>query len=122
MLATRVLAPHGALVVQSGSPYFAPEAFWGNADTITAAGYRTLPYQVDVPSFGNWGFVLARHDGAAPVLRLAPGVPRRFLDAPTLAASTTFPADRARSRYRVRPSTLDHPRILDYTRRGWKTY
>ena len=120
-LRRRVLAPGGRLVVQSGSPYFAREAFWGIDATLRAAGWRTTPYHVDVPSFGDWGFVLAA-PARAPALRLAPppGAPLRFLDAGTLAAAASFPPDRGR--LRVAPSTLNRPRLLDYERRGYVGY
>jgi spermidine synthase len=119
-LARNVLAPGGRIAVQAGSPYFAPEAFWCVAATLNEAGLRSTPYQADVPSFGTWGFHLAA--GAAPPLRLAdpppPGL--RYLDQQTLAAAATFPKDRRP--VEVDPSTLLHPRIVDYNREGWKAY
>ncbi|MDX6678638.1 MAG: spermidine synthase, partial [Solirubrobacteraceae bacterium] len=120
-LRRRVLAPGGRLVVQAGSPYFARESFWGIDATLRAAHWRTTPYHVDVPSFGDWGFLLAA-PARAPVLRLAPppGAPLRFLDAATLAAAATFPRDRRR--IAVAPSTLNRPRLLDYERRGYQGY
>jgi spermidine synthase len=107
--------------VQAGSPYFAHEAFWSVERTIAAAGFGTRSYHVDVPSFGDWGFVLAGA-GRAPGLRLAPppGRPLRFLDAPTLAAAATFPPDRRRVAVDV--NTLNRPRLLDYERRGYMDY
>jgi spermidine synthase len=120
-LRRRVLGPGGRLVVQAGSPYFAREAFWGIDATLRAAGWRTTPYHVDVPSFGDWGFVLAS-PGRAPALALdlPPGAPLRFLDDATLAAAAAFPPDRAR--IPLAPSTLNRPRLLDYERRGYVGY
>ena len=122
-LASRVLAPGGRLVVQAGSPYFAPEAFWCIDATVAATGLVTTTYHVDVPSFGDWGFVLAAR-GAAPVPAVDPAVADelRFLDADVLAAATVFPRDRGAGRYRVEVSTLDRPRILQYEARGWRGY
>jgi spermidine synthase len=107
--------------VQAGSPYFARESFWGIEATLRAAGWGTTPYHVDVPSFGDWGFVLAV-PGSPPPLALAPppGRPLRFLDAPVLAAAATFPPDR--DRIALAPSTLNRPRILDYQRHGYQGY
>ena len=59
MVAQRVLSPGGRLVVQGGSPYFAADAFWAIDATLRATGFATRPYHADVPSFGDWGFVLA---------------------------------------------------------------
>ena len=122
-LTARALAPGGRLVVQAGSPYFAPEAFWCIDATVAATGLSTTAYHVDVPSFGDWGFVLAAR-GAAPVPSVDPAVADRlrFLDGDVLAAATVFPRDRGRDRYPVEVSTLDRPRILQYEARGWKAY
>src|SRR3712207_5884269 len=49
-LRRRVLAPGGRLVVQSGSPAFAPKSFWSIAESLEAAGLAPRPYHVDVPS------------------------------------------------------------------------
>jgi spermidine synthase len=108
------------MVVQSGSPYFAPEAFWGIEASVRAAGLAAVPYHVDVPSFGDWGFVLARA-GTPPELALsAAPAGLKFLDAEVLEAARAFPRDRSRERYDVEPSTLDRPAIVEYSRRGWR--
>ena len=122
MVAARALSPGGRLVVQGGSPYFAADAFWAIDTTLRAAGFATRPYQADVPSFGNWGFVLATAGADAPVLRLPdpPPEPLRYLSADVLRAATVFPPDRGPRE--VEPSTLNRPRILEYERKGWKDY
>ena len=109
------------MAVQSGSPYFAAEAFWCVVEILQAEGFQVRPYHVDVPSFGDWGFVLAGRE-SLPALSVPPRVADklRFLDQATLDAATVFPRDVRR--LRVEPSTLDRPRILDYARRGWQGY
>lgn len=62
-LVARALAPEGRTVIQAGSPYFAPEAYWGVAESVRRAGLAVTPYHVDVPSFGDWGFLLAGASG-----------------------------------------------------------
>jgi spermidine synthase len=116
-MARRSLAEHGRLVVQASSPYFAPRTFGCVVSTIRAAGLGATPYHVDVPSFGDWGFVLAR-DGAPPPLRLSPAAPElRSLDPPSLSAAGVFPKDRRPTAFR--PSTLDKPVILRYSASDW---
>jgi spermidine synthase len=122
------LAPGARLVVQSGSPYFAPKSFWCIEASIRAAGFVTTPYHVDVPSFGDWGFVLAAAVGAPtapasgpPTVALAADAPPlRFLDGPLLRAAVVFPRDRGRAA--VQPSTMLHPRVLEYARSEWRSY
>jgi spermidine synthase len=116
----RALAPGGRMVVQSGSPYFAPREFWCVGATLAAAGLPAVPYHVDVPSFGDWGFFLAAADGPAPALTLDAPPGLRFLDADGLRTAAVFPADRRR--VDVPPSTLMDPRIMQYAREEWKGY
>lgn len=118
-LAAAALNPGGLMVVQSGSPYSTPDAFWRTTSTVASAGLAVTPYHVLVPSFGDWGYVLAQRGPEPPALRLPSEVPGlRFLDEPTLAASAIFPRDRPRRE--LEPSTLDRPRIVDDMRKGYE--
>jgi spermidine synthase len=55
----RILSSNGAFVVQSTSPYFARKSFWVIDETLKHSGFVTHPYHCYVPSFGEWGYVLA---------------------------------------------------------------
>ncbi|RAJ06797.1 spermidine synthase [Chitinophaga skermanii] len=55
----RALHEESVVVVQSTSPYVAPKAFWCVNKTMQACGYETIPYHTYVPSFGEWGYVMA---------------------------------------------------------------
>jgi spermidine synthase len=115
-LVRSVLAPGGRLVVQAGSPYFAAESFWCIDASVRSAGFSTTAYHVDVPSFGDWGFLLT---GGAPAIP-PDAPPLRFLTADVLRAATVFPADRPP--LHVQASTLLEPRILRYARDEWRGY
>ncbi|MXQ62999.1 polyamine aminopropyltransferase [Actinomadura rayongensis] len=119
-LVRRTLAPGARMVVQSGSPYFAPKSFWSIQKTIAAAGFATTPYHVDVPSFGDWGYVLAAPGTEPPALRLDPRVASglRYLDGSVLAAATVFGKDVRRRDVEI--NTLDHPRLVGYEDQEWK--
>lgn len=65
------LAPNGVMVVQSTSPLFARSAFWCVARTLESVGLHTLPYHVFLPSFGEWGFVLAAERDLRPPAQIA---------------------------------------------------
>lgn len=58
-LLERRLAPDGVVAVQSTSPLVARRSFWCVVRTIEAAGFFARPYHAFVPSFGEWGYVLA---------------------------------------------------------------
>ncbi|ARK13591.2 polyamine aminopropyltransferase [Fibrella sp. ES10-3-2-2] len=91
----RRLAPGGVVVVQSTSPFLARRSFWCVVHTMQAEGFQTLPYHVYVPSFGEWGFVLASlTDTPRPRTRNVPA-DLRFFDANSLRRLRDFPPDMA---------------------------
>ncbi|MGH3884737.1 MAG: polyamine aminopropyltransferase [Pseudonocardiaceae bacterium] len=117
-LVAAALDPGGLVVVQSGSPYSTPTAYWRTVSTVASAGLTVTPYHVHVPSFGDWGFALAQAGGLPPELRISPNAPElRFLDDAVLQAAAVFPRDR--SPQQLPPSTLDQPRIVQDMRQGY---
>jgi spermidine synthase len=120
-LAADRLNATGRMVVQAGSPYFAPKTFWTIASTLEAAGHAPSPYWVSVPSFGDWGFHLVQADGEAPDLGLDTSVgPFRSLTPELMEAAQVFPPDRARTD--MEPSTLMRPVILELVESEWQHY
>jgi len=92
--AEHALAAGGWMVVQTTSPLIARKSFWTVVATLEATGLRTTPLHVHVPSFGEWGFVIAgRRPWQAPTT-LPPGL--RFLTLEGLPALQQFPPDMAR--------------------------
>jgi spermidine synthase len=58
-LIKELLTPDGIIVVQSTSPYVAPKSFWTVNKTLESVGLHTVPYHNYVPSFGEWGYIMA---------------------------------------------------------------
>ena len=92
------LAADGFAVVQTTSPLVARKSFWTVVNTLEAVGLSTTPYHVHVPSFGEWGFVMAhRRPYRLPAL-LPSALPAglRFLTPQGMPALMQFPPDMAR--------------------------
>ena len=88
------LAASGYAVVQTTSPLIARRSFWTVAATIEAVGLATTPYHAHVPSFGEWGFIVAsRRPYRLPTV-LPDGL--RFLSPADLPTLFNFPLDMAR--------------------------
>jgi spermidine synthase len=85
------LDPDGVASVQSTSPLFARRSFWIVEATLRAAGFTTKAYHVAVPSFGEWGFVLAAPRDFAVSPRLPEGL--RALSAAVLPSLFVFGPD-----------------------------
>jgi spermidine synthase len=91
-LVKKSVSAHGIVVVQSTSPYFAPHAYWSIDATLKEAGLRTYPYHVYVPSFGEWGFILATPEQAfEPPQHYS--LPMQFLNAEVTREMFAFPPD-----------------------------
>jgi len=89
-----VVAADGAVVVQSTSPLFVARSYWIIITTMESAGFIVRPYQVPVPSFGVWGYALAKK-APFPVPSATP-VALRYLDPATMAAMFVMPRDMQR--------------------------
>ena len=58
----RVVSPGTLVVIQSTSPFFAKNSFWCVVNTLNSVGFKTKPYHAYVPSFGEWGYIVASLD------------------------------------------------------------
>jgi len=115
----RLVAKHvsasGRIVVQSTSPLFARQSFWCIDATLKKAGLVTAPYHLYVPSFGEWGFILAGTHVWQPPTLLPGGL--RFLSLVAMKNMFDFPED-------MRPVTAEVNRLNDqvlvrYYEREW---
>jgi spermidine synthase len=88
------LAASGYAVIQTTSPLVARQSFWTVVNTIESVGLRAAPYHAHVPSFGEWGFVIA----SRRPYRQPTGLPEdlRFLNLQSLPLLFDFPQDMGR--------------------------
>ena len=115
-----VLAPGGAVAVQATSPLFARRSFWCIAATLEAAGFHVHAYHTAVPSFGVWGFVLARAEPFDPPRTAPRGLGLRYLDDRALAGMFEFPADMARVEVAV--NRLDDQTLVRTYESEWRRW
>jgi spermidine synthase len=88
------LSAAGYAVVQTTSPLIARKSFWTVAATIEAVGLIATPYHAHVPSFGEWGFIIASRRPWRMPAALPPGL--RFVTLQGLPALLQFPPDMER--------------------------
>ncbi|HZY17275.1 MAG TPA: polyamine aminopropyltransferase [Ramlibacter sp.] len=114
-LLDRRLAASGYAVVQTTSPLVARQSFWTVAATIEAAGLRATPYHAHVPSFGEWGFIVA----SRRPWRLPEALPAdlRFLTPGTLPLLFDFPRDMQRVPAQV--NRLSNQTLVTTYEREW---
>jgi spermidine synthase len=87
------LRASGYAVVQTTSPLIARKSFWTVATTLESVGLAVVPYHAHVPSFGEWGFILAGRRPFRMPTELPPNL--RFIDRAGLPALFEFPPDMA---------------------------
>ena len=116
----RLLEKHlsvGALaVIQSTSPLYARQSFWCVVNTLESVGFVATPYHALVPSFGEWGFVLAGRRAYQP----PSGYPvvTRFLTPETTPTLFSFPKDMARVDAEV--NHLNNQALVRYFEAEWR--
>ena len=125
------LKPFGAMVTQSTSPLYSPEAFLCIKKTLEAAGFSTLPYQNSVPSMGLWGWILGVRQKAMPAQRLKQDltalefadIKTRFLNRDAMISMAHFGKGLFEKEAQIEPNTQFDHNILKYYRQGsWDLY
>lgn len=116
--ARTALAQNGAMAVQCTSPFVARKSFWCIDETLRACGLLTEPYHANVPSFGEWGFILASPRPLEGEWRLPAGL--RFLDAKSMADLSRFPPDM--QRIPVEVNRLNNQALVRYFDAEWARY
>lgn len=111
------LAPGAAVAIQSTSPLWSPRAYWCIVRTLEHEGFETRPYHAYVPSFGEWGFVLASRETLPDFRPLPQGL--RFLDKHTRDGLFHFPPDIDRLDGPV--NRLDNQALVRLYEQDWRT-
>ena len=109
------LSASGYAVVQTTSPLIARKSYWTVAATLEAAGLTTTPYHAHVPSFGEWGFILASRRPFRLPTTLPSGL--RFLTVDGLPALLQFPPDMAR--VPAEPNRLSNQVLVQTFEQEW---
>lgn len=89
------LSPGGLVVTQSSSPFFTPRTYWCIEKTLDFVFDDILSFQTAIPSFGIWGFHIARADDVIPT-EFEIDVETRFINKEVMSAATVFADDIAK--------------------------
>ena len=112
------LAEGGAVAIQSTSPLFSRRSFWCIERTLVEAGFSVRPYHACVPSFGEWGFLLAKEQPFPVPSRALPGL--KFLDEQAMAALFVLGPDLARVPAEV--NRLNNQVLVQYYEGEWRKF
>lgn len=116
----KALSDSGVAVVQSTSPYVAPKSFWCIDETIRSVGFQTAPYHNLVPSFGEWGYILAfKRDSYTVPDNYIPNL--RFVNPATAQQMFVFPQD-MRAKQPLAVNKLNNQVLVNYFEEEWNAY
>ncbi|MFD2044696.1 polyamine aminopropyltransferase [Ornithinibacillus salinisoli] len=117
------LAPGGAAMIQATSPVFATEVYWTISETVAATGLFIENLHVDVPSFGNWGFVMASRE-AIDLDELEISVPTKFITTGMVPSLTAFGKDEDQENLNIelKPNSLIDPHLIQIYEKAWENY
>lgn len=112
------LSRYGIFATQATSPYHTRRAFWSIVETLEASGFTDVqPFHTYVPSFGEWGFILAAEWKMQPT-DFQSTVPLKYLEPQTVQQAFYFEKDITKPE-NIDPNYLDQPVLLDYFLEDW---
>jgi len=116
-LLKRRLSAKGMAVIQSTSPLYARKSYWCVVTTLEEAGFEVTPFHALVPSFGEWGFIIASQEPWTPPAKYdVPGL--RFITPEIHAALLAFPKDMERVPTEV--NRLNNHALVRYFESEWR--
>ncbi|MDQ3129405.1 MAG: polyamine aminopropyltransferase [Acidobacteriota bacterium] len=116
------LKPDSAIVVQTTSPLIARNSFWCIIKTMEAAGFAVKPYQTTVPSFGVWGFALAKLEPFDAPQKLLENIELTFLNDKTFASMFEFSSDTSLPNEEIEINRLDNQALVRYYETEWRRF
>ena len=116
------LKPDSAVVIQCTSPLIARRSFWSIIKTLESTGYTVKPYQTTVPSFGVWGYALAKLGAFETPVQPPPGVDLKFLNNESFAAMFEFPSDMKQPDGEIEINRLDNQALVRYYETEWRRF
>lgn len=114
------MAPDGKAVIQATSPYFARRSYWIVDETLHETGFNTLPYHCYIPTFGEWGFVVASSLPIDTANINFEDQHLRFISKETFHQLTYFPPDM--SKLTTPYNTLNNQVLVHAFEKEWSTY
>jgi spermidine synthase len=116
------LKPDSAVVIQTTSPLMARKSFWCIIKTLEASGFTVKPYNTSVPSFGIWGYALAKLQSFETPRKPPENIQLKFLNDQTFASMFEFSADTALPNEEIEINRLDNQALVRYYETEWRRF
>lgn len=116
------LKPDAAVVIQCTSPLIARRSYWSIIKTLEASGFTVKPYQTTVPSFGLWGYALAKLGPFEIPAHPPENVELKFLNDHSFASMFEFPTDMTAPEGEIEVNRLDNQALVRYYETEWRRF
>ncbi len=106
----------GLLVTQAGSPYLQPQIFASITKTIRAAEFTPVQLHNQVPSLGEWGWVIAakREQLRDALMAVKPRVPTIWWDSDATAMMMSFGKEEFFHSADISVNSIQNPSLLKH--------
>ncbi|MCK5726285.1 MAG: polyamine aminopropyltransferase [Thiotrichaceae bacterium] len=108
----RRMSTDGIIVTQSSSPFYTRRTFWCINSTLAHIFGDTQPYQVTIPSFGIWGFNMARVNQSLASVKYNFIKDTLFITPEIMQAAKIFGKDIAKLESKV--NSIMEPKLYQY--------
>ena len=121
-LLKRKLKLDSAVVIQCTSPLIARTSYWSIIKTLEAVGFNVRPYQTTVPSFGVWGYALAKQTPFDIPADPPANIELKFLNHESFASMFEFPTDMKLPDGEIEVNRLDNQALVRYYETEWRRF
>lgn len=120
-LAQNKLSRYGIFATQATGPFHTRRAYWCIYESLLASGFNEVhPYHTYVPSFGDWGFLLAANHTITPQ-EFSTTLPLKYLTEENVKRMFYFEPD-ITNPGNLEINRLDHPVLLQYFLEDWERW
>jgi spermidine synthase len=117
------LKPNAAIAIQCTSPLVARSSFWCIIKTLEASGFNVKPYETAVPSFGIWGYALAKLEPFEIPKNVPENIERKFLNDKTMSSMFEFSSDTSiPTDEEIEINRLDNQALVRYYEAEWRRF
>ncbi|MEZ4885180.1 MAG: polyamine aminopropyltransferase [Chitinophagales bacterium] len=115
------LSENGIFATQATGPFHTHKAFWCIYETLKASGFKYVyPYHAYVPSFGDWGFVIASDIELQPDVFEAK-ISSKYLDSLQVQKMFYFEKDIANP-HNLAVNRMDDAVLMHYFLEDWRKW
>ncbi len=112
------LSKYGVFVTQASSVFHTNQAYWCIYETVKDVGFKNvIPYHVYVPSFGDWGYIMAT-DIPLDLDNYEQCVPSKYINKDIFEKMLLFEND-IKNPQNLKVNKIDSPELLHYFLEDW---